>query len=60
MKSELEDGLALLPCPASPPTLFEAFYNYDACCVDYVAVADCASLILPSELVAPAAVLLQL
>ena len=59
MKRELDDGLALMPCPPSPP-LFEAFYNYDACCVYYVAVADCASLSLPSELVAPAAVLLQL
>ena len=57
MKSELDDGLALVPCPPSPP-LFEAFYNYDACCVDDVAVADCASPILPSELVPPAPVLL--
>ena len=59
MKRELDDGLALTPCPASPP-LFEAFYNYDACCVDYVAVEDCASLILASELVAPAAAIVQL
>ena len=60
MKSELDDGFVLVPCPASLPPLFEAFYNYDACCVDDVAVADCASLYLPSELVVPAPVLLQL